>query len=804
MQTASPSEPRRYSPLEGFIPFLWLSLAVTGGVILAEQVVLPIWIWLSGFVLSLLLWGFARFLPKRQIFTHRVRRLLRMDCRLPGIMLTVLFFFGGWRYLAAIPKVTLQDASYFNDRGPVQMAALVISPPDVRDTHTNLTVEVISLLPLEGNPVNFDPVGVSGKVLLQVPSTRNWAYGDCVQVTGKLTTAYESGDFSYRDYLAHKGIHSLMNYARVDWVKPGQGRPIRAFIFDLRQKSYDALLELFPSPEADLLAGILLGRDQGLSQELQDAFRVTGMTHIIAISGFNITILAGLFSAIFTRILGRKSGALAAVLGISGYTLMVGGDAAVVRAAIIGTLGVLGGMFGRRQNGLNSLGLAAFAMVLHDPLILWDIGFQLSIAATLGLILYAQPLEMWFIKLASRWMSEERAKLLVGPISELFLFTIAAQLLTLPIMAYHFGQVSWLAFIANPLILPPQSLVMILGGLALLGGLILPGLGRILGIMALPFVRYTIRMVMVLSGFPGADLKLPDFHVLWLVLFYGLLFFLTLAPIEKRKGLIAKAFSPSMALLLLLGSTVFVWTHVLSKPDGNLTLTLLDHEGTLLIQSPDGKRVLIGGGPSPSYLNQVLGQALPPGVKKLDALVVASSARDDMNALTGALKTYSPSLVLWGVAPDANQTTAAVYRLLLDGDVHITSLAVGQSIELGSGVKMDVLYVGERGSLLWLHWNNFSALLPAGKITNARMTLSQSPDVVLLEDDLIAEDLSMEVINQWSPSVILVPLKESDLPLQGEHEILVMLAGYPVVTTLDNQWVKIATDGKNLWVTAGN
>jgi competence protein ComEC len=286
-----------------------------------------------------------------------------------------------------------------------------------------------------------------------------------------------------------------------------QANPMLAWIFGLRNKALTTLHTIFPSPEADLLAGILLGMEQGLSPGLQEAFRLTGTTHIIAISGFNIAIIAGLFSGILTRLLGRKWGAVTAIVGITGYTILVGGDAAVVRAAIMGGLGTIGGMFGRRQNGLNSLGLAVFGMVLINPNIPWDISFQLSVSATLGLILYAQPLEERFVKISQRWISEEQAQRIAGPCSQVFLFTLAAQVMTLPLMAYHFGGISWAALIANPLILPVQAMVLILGGLAVVGGLILPGLGHILAVPALPFVRYTIRMVSWISGIPGADLS---------------------------------------------------------------------------------------------------------------------------------------------------------------------------------------------------------------------------------------------------------------------------------------------------------
>ena len=591
-----------------------------------------------------------------------------------------------------------------------------------------------------------------------------------------------------------------MPYARIDWIEFNQGNPIRAVIHNLSAKAHQTLQNLFPSPEADLLDGILLGRDQGLSPDLQEAFRRTGTTHIIAISGFNIAILAGLFSSISTRILGRKWGALIAIVAISGYTLLVGGNAAVVRAAIMGTLGVLGGMFGRRQNGLNSLGIAATGMILITPNVLWDIGFQLSIAATLGLVLYAQPLEQKFVLFASRNMPEDQAQKMVGPVSEFFLFTLAAQAMTLPIIAYHFGGISWIAFIANPLILPVQSMVMILGGLTLLAGLLLPGLGQFFAMIAIPFVSYTIGMVNWLARLPGGNLILPDFHALWLVLFYVVLFVVTLFPREQLAIIFRKVYSHQAIHLLLVGMVIFTWNRVLTTPDDLLHLTLLDSAGTILIQAPGGNTVLIGGGPRPSHLNQALGEMLPAGDQTLKAIIVGSTAKDDLNGLTGALRKYPVEMALWGIDPNTNQTSAAVYSLLSEKGIPREPMTAGQVLDIGSDIRLSVLWTGDRGAVLWLKWKNFSALLPTGKVEEHWINTSEPPDILLLRDGLKAIDLPFRQINHWSPSVILLPLEITRYPLQSNDELMTALSEYPVVTNLNHGWIRISTDGENLWV----
>jgi competence protein ComEC len=800
MQAPAANKTQNHSPFKGFLPFFWLALACILGVSIADWITPPAWVWATGTLLSCLLWLITQLLPKSLTLTYRLKKWTGSDRRLPTVILLAAFCFGGWRYAATRQVVSPSHAAYYNERGFVQIIGTIIQPPDERDQRTHLFVQVESLRTSdEGDTTVLSDV-TKGKVLIQVQAGAAWNYGDRVVAIGQLQTPFESGDFSYADYLARKSILSIMPYAQVQKVGAEQGNRIKSFIYDLRERSHQTLQDLYPSPESDLLAGILLGLDRGLSEDLQEAFRRTGTTHIIAISGFNIAILAGLITSVFTRLLGRKWGALAAVSAITIYTVLVGADAAVVRAAIMGALGVFGGMFGRQQNGLNSLGLASFGMLLITPDLPWDVGFQLSAAATMGLILYAQPLGERLIEFLTRWIPEERANNLISPISEFFLFTLAAQVMTLPIVAYHFGGVSWIALLANPLILPVQSLVMILGGLSLLTGLLLPGIGRIFALIALPFVSYTIRMVSWLSALPGGDWVLPDFNPLWLLVFYAGLFVLTLSPKEQRKGVITHVFSPQTGLLVLFGLVIFIWNRTLTLPDEKLHMTLLDSEGTILIQSPGGNVTLIGGGSSPSFLNQTLGEHLPSGRHKIDALIVSSTARDDLNALTSVINTTPVDMALWGVDPEANQTTRTVYRMLLEEGVPIFPMETGQSLELGEGIELKALWVGDRGAVLWLEWDQFSALLPIGKVDGVWILVPSAPDVLLLPDDLPPEELPLERITLWSPTVILLALEEADLPLQGEHPLRQKLAGYPLLTTLDYDQVHISTDGHEMWV----
>jgi hypothetical protein len=127
-------------------------------------------------------------------------------------------------------------------------------------------------------------------------------------------------------------------------------------------------------------------------------------------------------------------------------------------------------------------------------------------------------------------------------------------------------------------------------------------------------------------------------------------------------------------------------------------------------------------------------------------------------------------------------------------------MAAGQSLKLDEGIQLEVLWMGERGTVLWLSWGNFSALLPTGKVEEHWLTVPEAPDLVLLPDVLSVEDFPLGQITAWQPSVILLPLAEADLPLHGEHPAVSLLTGYPVLDTDTHGWLRVSTDGEKLWV----
>jgi competence protein ComEC len=478
----------------------------------------------------------------------------------------------------------------------------------------------------------------------------------------------------------------------------------------------------------------------------------------------------------------------------------------------MGGLGVFAAQMGRRQYGLNSLAFVAALMALADPHVLWDVGFQLSFMATLGLILYADPLAQWFTGLAARRLPLSTAQRLSQPAGEYFLFTLAAQLTTLVLILYYFQRLSLVSFLANPLVLPAQPAVMILGGLAALTGMVFQPLGQVIAYLAWPFIVYTIRLVELFARLPGAAWTLPPLSFWAVLAFYALLFGLTAFGPRLRGWTAARLgeTGPRLAWIALAGlglATVVVWRAALAAPDGRLHLTMLDVGGgdALLIQTPEGRNLLVNGGSSPNLLSDALGRRLPLGAGQLDYLIVAAASEEQLAALPRLVERFPPGQVLWS-GPTAGEYSARQLRqALTDLHVPMVDAQAGQILELGQGARLHVLAVEPRGAALLLEWGNFRALLPVGLDFDSMKALSKDHSLttvtaLLLADGGYAPLNPPEWIERWGPQVVVLSVAAGDEQGRPDSQVLQALEGRTLLRTDRNGWIELSTDGERLWI----
>jgi len=780
------------------MPVIWVTIFYFAGLLAADQ--------LSWSMLKWLLSGSLACLGILVLCFLLRDRLGDQQRRFKTLFFSLIFafFFGGIRFQAALPDIN--DPSYVlnfsGQSGKVCLTGLVVDFPDSRDQIINLRIKSEYLENLwEDSSTN-----VQGLVLAKIPAEESVFYGDRVKVCGYLSLPPEGEDFNYRSYLKRQKIFVYLPDADIKVLESDAGvNYLLRSIYKLRSRALDHIYQLWPDPEASLLAGILLGVETGISDKVQKAFRETGTTHVIAISGFNITIIAELFSRSFSCILNPRLGALASMVGIGLYTLLVGADAAVVRAAVMGVLAIFAQQIGRQQHGLNAAALASLIMALFNPQLPWDISFQLSLSATLGLILYADPLSNWFVRLSSRVLPLEKAQTLAGPVSEFVLFTFAAQLTTLPVMLYHFRLFSLNTFLTNPVILPVQPPIMLLGGLALVLSLIYFPLGQAVSPLVYPFVLFTIRVVEWFSSLPIRPDQVGPIKLIWIVFFYAVLALSTFGrPIIVYFSQVISRTAMAGGFGLL---TIIIWRMVFSVPDGYLHFNLLD-VGTgsaLYIKTPSGQRILINGGPSTRRLSDHLGRRMPPFHREVDYWIISSPLEQDLDAIVGNILRFRPHQVLLFGDGSICWESVNLRIILSENNIPVTYGETGQTLEMSDGVKISVLSQSNSGGTLLLEYGSFRILLPFGLLNESReewkMGLDLGPmTVLMLADNGYQSTNPSSWIENLHPQLVLlsVGLKDSrGLPDRG---LIDRLGGYSLLRTYQHGDIHLITDGSKLWI----
>lgn len=409
-------------------------------------------------------------------------------------------------FLAAVSSGTLRFSLFnqikssdisFHSAGDVTFRGVVIDDPKITTESIKFTVRV-------GKIVDSDQP-VSGKVLITTRKYPAYYYGNEIEMNGNLKPT--DSTTSYAKYLSRFGVYATIDYPEIKLISEFKANAFLSALYRFKNSCIAIIGRSIPQPAAAFLSGLLFGNSAAMPKNVLDDFNRTGLTHIVALSGFNITLIAGVLLN-WLRFFPFRLRFGLALLGIMAFVLMTGASPSVVRAAMMAGVLMLSGVVGRSPNTTIALLLAATVMAWFNPkIIIYDVGFQLSFLSTVG-ILYLAPRLNLFLSKRHWWATEYLTT------------TLAALIMTFPIIAYDFQRTSLIAPIANLLVLPLIPLTMSLGFLALSAGAISLVLGWLTGIMVWAPLAIIIFITHILSQLPFASLEVNEINWGWLVIYY--------------------------------------------------------------------------------------------------------------------------------------------------------------------------------------------------------------------------------------------------------------------------------------------
>ncbi|MFQ5459398.1 MAG: ComEC/Rec2 family competence protein, partial [Anaerolineae bacterium] len=300
----------------------------------------------------------------------------------------------------------------------------------IRDGRASYRVDTVAVAVADAGPSEAAWRPTRGRILVQTGQYPPLGYGDGVIVTGTLEAAPVFEGFDYRAYLARRGVGAVMWRPGIAPTGRHGGHWWRRRLLDLKGRGRSALARALPEPESSLAVGILLGDARGIPEAVDQAFRRTNTTHIIAISGSNVALVVAVLMATLGRGIGRRRAAPVTLAALVAYTALVGADAAVVRAALMGAVALLGLVVRRPSHAATALVASGWVMTAYRPAYLWDLGFQLSFAATVGLVMYSARFSGSLEAALTGRVSPRLLGRLTALANEAVLLTLAAQLTT--------------------------------------------------------------------------------------------------------------------------------------------------------------------------------------------------------------------------------------------------------------------------------------------------------------------------------------------------------------------------------------
>jgi len=415
------------------------------------------------------------------------------------ILIFILVTIACVRFLFFIPKAPLYD----NAVGKiVVLEGIVNDAPDIRFKNQQLTVK------LKDKDVN---------ILVIVGREVEVSYGDIVKVSGVLEKpenfVTSSGkEFNYKRYLANKDIYFMIKNADIEIISHDNGNKIKSILFKIRNAFIKNINKVIGMPESDLAKGLLLGVRGGFDEETKNDFIETGTIHIVALSGYNVSIVAEgvmkAFSLVFSQVLSIIFGIVIVLL----FIIMTGASATAIRAGIMATIMLLGRITGRNYIAGRALIIAGLLMIAYDPRILVDMSFQLSFIATGGVLYLTPKVINWFKFLPMRF-----------GIREMFACTIAATISVLPILLYLTGVLSLVSIPANILILLFIPIVMFFIFITGILGFISPIISIPFGYISYLILLYILSIIHFLGSLSFASITIQSFPLVITVLIYSAL-----------------------------------------------------------------------------------------------------------------------------------------------------------------------------------------------------------------------------------------------------------------------------------------
>lgn len=523
---------------------------------------------------------------------------------------------------------------------------------------------------------NNKKILINIKMAQDIPSIK---YGDSLYIEGEFKQPEEARNYkgyNYKQYLKTKKIIGTVELEKVKILKSSNG----SFIHNIQKYIRDTINGTLTDEEGNLLLAILLGDKDKLSEDIQESFKTSNLSHMLAVSGAHVSyIILGLTYVLQNSIIGKKNGKIVCIFFLLAFMAITNFTPSVTRACIMAILTLFSSIIYRKSDVYTNISVAALITLIFNPYSLLDLGFQLSYGGTIGIII--------FIKRIQEKKSNSKV---INYIKQMALVSIYANIIIIPIMMYHFNTVSFTFIISNIMASPILGIIVITGFLFIIASITVKPLTRLIAIFIKPILSILIKISQICSKLPFSNILVVTPYMFNVISYYAIILYC----IKSKKNNKCKIIICLLIVLILINFIIYIFPQ-------KLRIFFIDvgqGDSTLII-TPDKKTVLIDGGGSDSFdvgEKVLLPYLLDRRILKIDYVLISHFDTDHCGGILTIMEKVKVKNIIISEQAEHSENYERFKKLMIHKKIRLIEVKKGDKIKIGRYSEFKILFPTSR------------------------------------------------------------------------------------------------------------
>lgn len=523
---------------------------------------------------------------------------------------------------------------------------------------------------------NNKKILINIKMSQDIPSIK---YGDSLYIEGEFKKPEEARNYkgyNYKQYLKTKKIIGTVELGKVKILKSSNG----SFIHNIQKYIRDTINGTLTDEEGNLLLAILLGDKDKLSEDIQESFKTSNLSHMLAVSGAHVSyIILGLTYVLQNSIIGKKNGKIVCIIFLLAFMAITNFTPSVTRACIMAILTLFSSIIYRKSDVYTNISVAALITLIFNPYSLLDLGFQLSYGGTIGIII--------FIKRIQEKKSNSKV---VNYIKQMALVSIYANIIIIPIMMYHFNTVSFTFIISNIMASPILGIIVITGFLFIITSITVKPLTSLIAIFIKPILSILIKISQICSKLPFSNILVVTPYMFNVISYYAIILYC----IKSKKNNKCKIIICLLIVLILINFIIYIFPQ-------KLRIFFIDvgqGDSTLII-TPDKKTVLIDGGGSDSFdvgEKVLLPYLLDRRILKVDYVLISHFDTDHCGGILTIMEKVKVKNIIISEQAEHSENYERFKKLMIHKKIRLIEVKKGDKIKIGRYSEFKILFPTSR------------------------------------------------------------------------------------------------------------